>query len=312
MVFCRNCSSRIDDGVLTCPVCKANLNRPKTDNISGIKTKTTSESFDDLGAKSLYTPTSGPSASYKISESDASFDKTVICDSTTPYGAAPSAPTTPVISGAGMPAGKPPVSKRPEPVRPPAYIPTDVPPKSAIDSMNVQEEFARSTCRYTNIVLSVLIVIILFVSGCFAYVRFLAPQEESKYASKAKNLVKDYVDSVNEGDADALMSVIFIDALSDEEIEDAYGVKYFQIKDDLEKVFSQMGKYQISIDDIQVADMSDKQIEKLNSDVPGKTKIRDAVDIECVMHMETEDGKYSEKRNLSAVYADGEWYLYKI
>lgn len=314
MNFCKNCSSRMDDGAVVCPVCKTNIHTGETDRkteSSGFIPST--DTFDTLGAKSLYAPTSHTNTSYKPSNGAETFGKASPSGGTAFYGAhSPSVSAMYPPSGPKSPVSRPPAPKPSKMSSPPAYIPTAIPPKSAIESMSVQEEFVKSTCRYTNIILSVLIAITLIVSGCFVYVRFYSSTEESDYSSTARKLVATYVDSLNECDTDSFMDVTIFSALSDEDIEKTYKSTYMQIKDETETAFSQMKGSTISVDGIVVTDMSDDQIEKLNAEAPGDIKIQNALNIECVMHLENEDGSYSRKRNLQAVYTDGEWYLYRL
>ena len=329
MIFCKNCSSRIDDGITICPICGANA-------ITGeIATKKEMPKFKPAPPTRSAAPLYSPPASRPVSPGYPPSTSRPVSPGYPPPASRPVSPGYPPSASRPVSPGYPPPTSRPvspgypsstsRPVSP-GYPPStsrpatrtddfvnskynaDQPPETSPES----EQFIKSTCRVTNIILSILIVITLGIGGCFVYLRVWSAPEESASAPKAKELVEEYVHSLNIGDINTLGNITVISALSDEQLEEFYGATYDEIGDELYVMFSKFEDYEVSIDDVFVTDMGDSQIKEINSNAPSGIKADKGLNISCTMKLDRNGTTDSRKRTLSAVQIDGKWYLYNL
>ena len=282
MNFCKNCSSRIDDGIPVCPVCGTNFSgTPLAKETEGFFKPLNPDGTPVEPAKSCPLPKSPRMAALP--------DNKVYSGVSTASSHIPSPRAGYGVSAFDASGDAP-------------QIPQDK-----------AEEFIKSTCTVTNIILSILIIITLAIGGCISYVRFFSSSARSKHSSKAQALIKDYEDAVNDGDSEELLKVSLIDVLSNEQIEEAYETSYSDIQADIQNMLSEFDDTKkLSIDIDTVTDMTKNQIEKLNSHMPHTVEISEGINIECMMYLEDAESTKSKNRTLCAVCVGGEWYMYTM
>lgn len=295
MKFCKNCSSRIDEKTPICPICGKNADSVET-VVKTTMPRFKSESYPSGGTYDFRVIDESP---HPVARSDS--DSTYIHPKPeVSYKYAQTPPMRPVSRGVNSPDDSAEMEYPSMGVRNPS---------KAFDE---SERFVRSTCKVTNIILTVLIVITLAVGGCLVYLRFFSQPKQSASSDKVLSLVERYLDAVNENDPYELTKLTVIALLSDDQISESYKTTYDEMTYELSRALAQFEDHKLSADNIRVTDMTDAELKKLNKNAPSGVKFDKAVNIECTMYLTGIDKNEHRTRKLSAVFCGGEWYLYNL
>ena len=122
-----------------------------------------------------------------------------------------------------------------------------------------------------------------------------------------EELVDSFVRAISAPDGEEIFNCSYWALLSEEDFEELSGMTYFEMIDELEKEFEDVGKVRYEICDIDYYDQS--ELDNLNANAPAEIEVKAAASVEVEFY---KNDATSEIVSITVGMDDGQWYIIDI
>ncbi|MBQ4527488.1 MAG: hypothetical protein II998_05395, partial [Clostridia bacterium] len=184
----------------------------------------------------------------------------------------------------------------------------DMPAYSSEISIN--DKPAKKKNKIVIVFLLIAIIALLGVGGYMAYNRFFKNTADTVENSEVQNLVNAYVTAVNKNDAKTMVDISVVGALSDEQVQQVYGMSYEEMVGETRIAADLIKGMSLSVTPVDVCEMSSEEIDTINIGAPDGIRISDGIEIVCDLNISGNGTSEIKRKTFSAVKLNDNWYLF--